>query len=69
MRWWAGSQRAAVGTVVWRSRPPGPEPLPITGPRCSVLSEAIRAAIMSALEYPPEKKFQRFVALDESDPI
>ncbi|HEY0938015.1 MAG TPA: tautomerase family protein [Trebonia sp.] len=33
----------------------------------SALSEAIHAAIMSALEYPPEKKFQRFVALDESD--
>ena len=35
--------------------------------RRSVLSEAIHAAIMSALEYPPEKKFQRFIALDESD--
>jgi len=33
----------------------------------SVLSEAIHAAIMTALEYPPEKKFQRFIALDESD--
>ena len=32
-----------------------------------VLSEAIHAAIMSALAYPPEKKFQRFIALDESD--
>jgi 4-oxalocrotonate tautomerase family enzyme len=35
--------------------------------RASVLSEAIHAAIMSALEYPPEKKFQRFIALDQSD--
>jgi hypothetical protein len=35
--------------------------------RRSVLSEAIHAAIMSALEYPPEKKFQRFIALDHSD--
>jgi hypothetical protein len=35
--------------------------------RRSVLSEAIHAAIMSALEYPPEKKFQRFIALDQSD--
>ena len=33
--------------------------------RRSVLSEAIHAAIMSALEYPPEKKFQRFIALEE----
>src|ERR1700731_1780994 len=31
------------------------------------LSEAIHAAVMSALQYPPEKKFQRFIALDESD--
>jgi hypothetical protein len=29
--------------------------------RRSVLSEAIHAAIMSALEYPPEKKFQPFM--------
>ena len=35
--------------------------------RRSVLSEAIHAAIMSALDYPPEKKFQRFIALDEPD--
>ncbi len=35
--------------------------------RRSALSEAIHAAIASALEYPPEKKFQRFIALDESD--
>ena len=35
--------------------------------RRSALSEAIHAAIMSALEYPPEKKFQRFIALDQSD--
>jgi 4-oxalocrotonate tautomerase family enzyme len=35
--------------------------------RRSALSEAIHAAIMSALEYPPEKKFQRFIGLDEPD--
>jgi 4-oxalocrotonate tautomerase family enzyme len=35
--------------------------------RRNVLSEAIHAAIMSALDYPPEKKFQRFITLDESD--
>jgi 4-oxalocrotonate tautomerase family enzyme len=35
--------------------------------RRNVLSEAIHAAIMSALDYPPEKKFQRFMPLDESD--
>src|ERR1700727_2804179 len=35
--------------------------------RRGVLSEAIHAAIMTALEYPPEKKFQRFIALDEAD--
>src|ERR1700749_1266243 len=35
--------------------------------RRGVLSEAIHAAIMSALEYPPEKKFQRFIALEERD--
>jgi 4-oxalocrotonate tautomerase family enzyme len=35
--------------------------------RRGALSEAIHAAIVSALEYPPEKKFQRFIALDEPD--
>jgi phenylpyruvate tautomerase PptA (4-oxalocrotonate tautomerase family) len=35
--------------------------------RRNVLSEAIHAAIMSALDYPPEKKFQRFIPLDEPD--
>ena len=35
--------------------------------RRGALSEAIHAAIMSALEYPPEKKFQRFIALEECD--
>jgi 4-oxalocrotonate tautomerase family enzyme len=35
--------------------------------RRNALSEAIHAAIMSALDYPPEKKFQRFIALDEHD--
>ena len=31
------------------------------------LSDAIHEAIMFALKYPPEKKFQRFVALDAED--
>ncbi|WFR67504.1 tautomerase family protein [Curtobacterium flaccumfaciens] len=31
------------------------------------LSGAIHSAIMEALEYPPEKRFQRFVGLDPSD--
>jgi 4-oxalocrotonate tautomerase family enzyme len=35
--------------------------------RRSALSEAIHAAIMSALDYPPEKRFQRFIPLDEAD--
>jgi 4-oxalocrotonate tautomerase family enzyme len=35
--------------------------------RRSSLSAAIHEAIMVALEYPPEKKFQRFIALDASD--
>lgn len=36
--------------------------------RCrEALSEAIHEAIMMALEYPPEKKFQRFIALDADD--
>ena len=35
--------------------------------RRDVLSAAIHEAIMNALDYPPEKKFQRFVALDVDD--
>lgn len=31
------------------------------------LSAAVHEAIMSALEYPPEKRFQRFIALDPQD--
>ncbi len=31
------------------------------------LSRAIHGAIVSALSYPPEKRFQRFVALDPAD--
>ena len=31
------------------------------------LSDAIHGAIMVALEYPPEKKFQRFILLDSDD--
>ena len=35
--------------------------------RREVLSKAIHGAIMSALAYPPEKRFQRFIALDADD--
>jgi 4-oxalocrotonate tautomerase family enzyme len=35
--------------------------------RRAALSEAIHAAVMVALEYPPEKKFQRFIALETAD--
>lgn len=31
------------------------------------LSNAVHGAVMSALAYPPEKRFHRFVALDPSD--
>ena len=37
------------------------------GHRRAALSEAIHDAIMIALEYPPEKKFQRFILLDAED--
>ena len=33
----------------------------------AALSEAIHGAIMKALDYPAEKRFQRFVALDQAD--
>ncbi|MFT3798918.1 tautomerase family protein [Microbacterium sp.] len=33
----------------------------------AALSAAIHEAIVVALEYPPEKKFQRFIALDADD--
>ena len=32
-----------------------------------LLSDAIHAALVSALQYPPSKKFQRFIALNEQD--
>ena len=35
--------------------------------RRTALSEAIHEAIMIALDYPPEKKFQRFISLDAGD--
>lgn len=35
--------------------------------RRSALSNAIHGAIMAALEYPADKRFQRFVALDDED--
>jgi phenylpyruvate tautomerase PptA (4-oxalocrotonate tautomerase family) len=35
--------------------------------RRAALSEAIHGAVMAALEYPPEKRFHRFIALDEAD--
>ena len=33
----------------------------------AALSEAIHASVMQAFEYPPEKKFHRFIALDKAD--
>jgi 4-oxalocrotonate tautomerase family enzyme len=35
--------------------------------RRAALSQAIHEAIVNALEYPPEKKFQRFISLDEGE--
>lgn len=35
--------------------------------RRTTLSGAIHDAVMSALDYPPEKKFQRFIALSDED--
>jgi 4-oxalocrotonate tautomerase family enzyme len=35
--------------------------------RRAALSHAIHGAIMAALEYPADKRFQRFVALDDED--
>lgn len=32
-----------------------------------LLSDAIHAALVSALQYPPSKKFQRFIAINEQD--
>ena len=31
------------------------------------LSEAVHQAVIEALSYPPEKKFQRFIALEQED--
>lgn len=31
------------------------------------ISNSIHEAVMSALEYPPEKKFHRFISLDQSE--
>jgi len=36
-------------------------------PRRAALTSAIHGAIMAALEYPADKRFQRFVALDDED--
>lgn len=33
----------------------------------AALSDAIHDAIMAALDYPPEKRFQRFIGLEPSD--
>ena len=33
----------------------------------AALSEAIHSSVMQAFEYPPEKKFHRFIALDRAD--
>ena len=33
----------------------------------AALSEAIHSSVMQAFEYPPEKKFHRFIALDKAN--
>lgn len=33
----------------------------------SVISASVHEAVMSALEYPPEKKFHRFISLESSE--
>ena len=33
----------------------------------AALSEAIHSSVMQAFEYPPEKRFHRFIALDKAD--
>lgn len=33
----------------------------------AAISEAIHAAVMRAFVYPPEKKFHRFIMLDDAD--
>ena len=33
----------------------------------AALSEAIHASVMQAFQYPPEKRFHRFIALDKAD--
>lgn len=33
----------------------------------AAISEAIHSSVMDALAYPPEKRFHRFIALDEQD--
>jgi phenylpyruvate tautomerase PptA (4-oxalocrotonate tautomerase family) len=35
--------------------------------RRAAISQAIHSSVVEALEYPPEKKFHRFIALDEED--
>jgi 4-oxalocrotonate tautomerase family enzyme len=35
--------------------------------RREALSDAIHEAVMRALDYPPEKRFHRFIALDAAD--
>ena len=35
--------------------------------RRQVLSSAIHAAVTEALDYPPEKRFHRFIGLDDAD--
>lgn len=36
-------------------------------PRRKQISKAIHASVMDALNYPPEKKFHRFIYLDDGD--
>ena len=46
--------------VIWGHR----TPLDL---RRDALSDAIHGAVMAALDYPPEKRFHRFVGLDDGD--
>ncbi len=46
--------------VIWAHRA-------VLAQRRAALSSAIHGAIVAALEYPADKRFQRFVALDDED--
>ena len=46
--------------VIWGHRE-------VLASRRGALSDAVHGAVMAALDYPPEKRFHRFVALDAED--